>query len=62
MKSDYQFSQVKDMFIFDRFFELYFVNNYVLLIMLGGLGILTVYDVYLEKKQLDNMKGSVFFL
>lgn len=62
MKSDYQFSQVKDMFIFDRFFELYFVHNYVLLIMLGGLGILTAYDVYLEKKQLVRLRITIVMI
>jgi len=40
--------QVKQM----RFLSEYFTQNYVLLIMLGGMLILSAYDVYLEKKMI----------
>lgn len=40
------------MLILNAFFEDYFVNNYVLLVMLGGMLLLTVHDVYLENRAL----------
>ena len=50
------------MLIFERFFDVYFVNNYVLLVMLIGLGILTFQDVYLEKKQLIKLHVTILMI
>ena len=47
------------MHFFDRFFDVYFVNNFVLLIMLGGMTLLTVYDVYLEKRALMRLRLTI---
>ena len=40
----------------------YLVKNYVLLIMLGGLLLLTAYDVFLDRWMLYKLRGALFML
>ncbi|MBO7339549.1 MAG: GGDEF domain-containing protein [Lachnospiraceae bacterium] len=42
-----------------RFLSEYFTQNYVLLIMLGGMLILSAYDVYLEKKMIYMLRVAL---
>lgn len=50
------------MLILENFFDGFLIKNYVLLIMLGGLSILTVYDVYLEKKMLLRLRITLVLI
>ena len=45
--------------ILSNFFDTYFVQNYVLLAMLAGMMILTVFDVFLERKALIRLRFTL---